>query len=207
MRAKTMLSIAGLAVATALTAPASAATVAEATTTLNIRSGPGPEYAVVGVIEENDEAVIQGCIENSLWCQVTHAGKSGWAYSRYLTANASGRAIVIAEDRVAAGVPVVTYAGPAATVGSAPVQVTGALVDTTTAAAPVAISPPSQVTTYVTANPVQPTYLSGEVVVGAGLPAEVVLQPVPQYQYQYAYVNSVPVLVEPASRRIVYVYR
>jgi hypothetical protein len=56
-------------------------------------------------------------------------------------------------------------------------------------------------------NPVTPVYLNGEVVVGAGLPADVTLTPVPDYQYQYAYVNGQPVLVEPQSRRVTYIYR
>jgi uncharacterized protein DUF1236 len=34
------------------------------------------------------------------------------------------------------------------------------------------------------------------------------LRPVPDYStYRYVYVNGQPVLVDPASRRIVYIYR
>jgi hypothetical protein len=33
------------------------------------------------------------------------------------------------------------------------------------------------------------------------------LQTIPDYQYSYVYVNGLPVLVEPATRRIVYIYR
>ena len=61
--------------------------------------------------------------------------------------------------------------------------------------------------TYVTQNPVTPVYLNGEVVEGVGLPEDVVLTPVPDYQYNYAYVNGVPVLVEPGTRRVTYIYR
>jgi hypothetical protein len=49
--------------------------------------------------------------------------------------------------------------------------------------------------------------VDGEVVVGAQIPDTVQLQAVPDYQYRYVYVNGVPVLVEPAERRIVYVIR
>ena len=56
-------------------------------------------------------------------------------------------------------------------------------------------------------HPVAPVYLNGEVVEGAGLPAEVALTPVPESGYQYAYVNGVPVLVEPTTRRVNYIYR
>jgi hypothetical protein len=40
-----------------------------------------------------------------------------------------------------------------------------------------------------------------------GLPENVVLTPVPDYDYQYAYINNVPVLVDPSTRRVQYLYR
>jgi uncharacterized protein YraI len=93
MQAKSTLSMAALMAATLLSAPASAATTAEATTALNIRSGPGPQYDVIGVINDNDQAVIEGCIEGSLCCQISYKGETGWAYSKYLTASVSGRTV------------------------------------------------------------------------------------------------------------------
>ena len=60
---------------------------------------------------------------------------------------------------------------------------------------------------YVIEHPARPIYLNGEVVVGAGLPESVDLQPVPDSEYNYAYVNREPVLVQPRTRRIVYIYR
>ena len=42
---------------------------------------------------------------------------------------------------------------------------------------------------------------------GAGLPEDVRLAPVPGYDYDYAYVNNQPVLVEPTTRRVQYIYR
>jgi Protein of unknown function (DUF1236) len=59
----------------------------------------------------------------------------------------------------------------------------------------------------VVSHPVAPVYLNGEIVEGVGLPENVVLTPVPDYDYQYAYVNNVPVLVEPSTRRVQYLYR
>jgi hypothetical protein len=44
-------------------------------------------------------------------------------------------------------------------------------------------------------------------VVGAAIPETVVLNNVPDYRYQYVYVNNTAVLVDPATRRIVYVFR
>ena len=74
-------------------------------------------------------------------------------------------------------------------------------------AAGTVIDPPERVRTYVTTNRVEPVYLDGEVVVGAGLPETVVLREIPDYEYRYVYVNGQPVLVEPCTRRIVYVMR
>ena len=69
------------------------------------------------------------------------------------------------------------------------------------------MDPPEQVRTYVTTNKVDPVYLDGEVVVGSAIPKTVRVYQVPDYKYQYAYVNGRTVLVEPESNKIVYVYR
>ena len=206
MQFKTGLLAAGL--AAVLAAPATAATLATATTPLNIRSGPGPQYGVVGFIPDRGRATINGCIQGSLWCQVSYRGRQGWAYAAYLTARLSGRSLIVAEDLNA--VPTVTYRVPAETVGSAvpPPTVNGTLLAPPAATQPLVIAPPpATVRGYVVNHPVAPVYLNGEVVQGAGLPADVALAPVPDYQYQYAYVNNVPVLVEPRTRRVEYIYR
>ncbi len=185
---------------------ASAVVVASSVTPLNVRSGPGPQYPVVAAIPAHGKAIIIGCIQGSLWCQVNVAGRQAWAYSKYLTATLSGRSLAVSEG--IARLPAVTYAAPVTTVGGAVAQpVAGTLIDRPVDAEPLMITPPETVRDYVTDHPVQPVYLNGEVVVGAGLPPEVALAPVPGYQYQYAYVNGVPVLVEPQTREVAYVYQ
>jgi uncharacterized protein YraI len=189
-----------------------AATVAVATADLNIRSGPGPEHPVIGAIPSRGQATITGCIQGSLWCQVAYGSRQGWAYSGYLTTQFSGRPVIVAERHEEIGIPVVTYE----TTGSADGAVFGAITAAPNAAA-TAISdfasavtgfvPPPEVRTYVVGNPVQPVYLDREVVVGSTLPETVELRTVPDYRYRYVYVNRQPVLVEPGTRRIVYVYR
>ena len=67
--------------------------------------------------------------------------------------------------------------------------------------------PPPTVRSYVVGHPVAPVYLNGEIVEGVGLPEDVVLTPVPDSDYDYAYVNNVPVLVEPSTRRVEHMYR
>jgi uncharacterized protein YraI len=206
MLTRNAIPMAALAAVAAISTPTSAATLATATTPLNIRSGPGPQYPVIGAIRQNARAVVQGCIAGSLWCEVNYLGQQGWAYSQYLAMNVAGQPTVLSQYRTR--IPDVTYNAPVETVGSAEVAlppVAGTLIESPTP--PLAIAPPPQVRSYVVENPGQPVYLNGEVVVGAGVPQSVELNPVPDYDYDYAYVNRVPVLVEPSTRRIVYIYR
>jgi uncharacterized protein YraI len=203
MRIRTTLFAAA---AVAVTTAASAAIVASAVIPLNVRSGPGPQYPVTGAIPANGKVTVIGCIQGSMWCQVNVGGKQAWAYSKYLTATLSGRSLAVSEGLTQ--FPAVTYETPAVTVGAAPLPVvSGTIVDRSVTGAPLALTPPPTVREYVVGHPVQPVYLNGEVVAGAGLPPQVALAPVPGYQYQYAYVNGVPVLVEPQTRQVTYVYQ
>ena len=197
--------------ATVIPSVALAAMLATALTDLNIRSGPGPEYPVIGLIQTQEQVNMIGCIEGSLWCQVTHKGREGWAYSQYLATQSAGNRVIISERRPDVGVPAVTYSNTTgasvATGAVAGAIVAGPVGAVAGGVAGAMIDPPQQVRTYVTSNPADPVYLDGEVVVGAGLPESVQLRSVPDYNYRYVYVNRQPVLVDPASRRIVYVYR
>jgi uncharacterized protein YraI len=233
MRVKIMTCTAAVFAGGVVPGAALAASMAVATVDLNIRSGPGPEFPIVGAISANDRASIEGCIQGSRWCQVSYRGKSGWAYTEYMqlaggaapgtTVTTTRRTIEPGRTTVttttehtanAFGVPTVVYERPA-TVSVAP-EVSGTVIDAApaprvitaeTRLPPPGFVPPPDVDTYVVSHPLDPTYLHGEVVVGAGLPASVALRPVPNYEYGYAYVNRQPVLVEPSTRRIVYVYR
>lgn len=201
-----------------------AQTVAAATTDLNVRAGPGPEFEVIGLIEANQQVTVNGCLSGSKWCTVEAQPADGWVYSEYLVAQPSGSAIVLSEGYAEVGVPVVTYDGPEPAGGAAAGAVTGAVAGALIGGPPgaaigavaggaiggtaaAAIDPPQQVRTYVTSNPVDPVYLEGEVVVGAGIPETVQLREIPDYEYRYVYINRQPVIVEPSSRRIVYVVR
>lgn len=179
---------------------------------LNIRSGPGPEHPVTDVMRASERATLVGCIAGSLWCQVQFRGKPGWVYSQYLSTQVAGTAgrTVVAQPPAQVAVPVVTYDAPAAAAVSGTLvapPATATTVTTTGVAAPVDLAPPATVQSYVVSNPADPVYLEGEVVLGAGLPESVPLQAIPDYQYRYVYLNRQPVLVDPGTRRIVYVYR
>lgn len=225
MKTRLILSVAACAVV-AMSTSAFAQSMVVATTDLNIRSGPGPQYPVVGAITVDGQATLNGCLEGSKWCQVSFNGAEGWAYSDYLLADNSGVEVVVTERPAQMEVPVVTYedTGNAATAGGVAGAATGAIAGAIiggpigAAVGGIAgaagggitgsvIEPTPEVRTYVESNPVDPVYLDGEVVVGASLPDTVEIREIPDYEYRYVYVNGQQVLVEPDTRRIVYVVR
>jgi uncharacterized protein YraI len=68
------------------------AAAASATTDLNIRSGPGPEYQVIGVIPSGAPVDVLGCTGS--WCQVNYAGRAGFASGSYLSGDARAAVVV-----------------------------------------------------------------------------------------------------------------
>ncbi|MGH6808443.1 MAG: DUF1236 domain-containing protein [Ensifer adhaerens] len=189
-----------------LVAGASAAFASMTATTvtdLNVRAGPGPQYPTVGLATRGSTAVLDGCIEGSKWCRIDVNGLRGWVYAQYLTTDLGGSAVVVQDRRSDLAVPIVTYE---AQVGDPPLPAPGdELLGPVEDVEP--IVPPDTVRTYITTNPGETVYLDGEVVVGAELPQAVEVRRVPDYSYDYVSINGQPVLVEPATRRIVYVYR
>ena len=202
---------AGLLLATS----AYAETTATAWTDLNLRAGPGVSYDVLTVIPATQSVTVDGCLDASNWCRVSHGEVNGWASGEYLTAMVESP-IYINRERLA--VETVTYEkSPESTIGGgAAGAVAGAIVGGPIGAligagigmgVGAAVTPSKRVTTYVQDNPTDPIYLDGEVVVGAGIPEEVVLAEVPESEYYYAYVNGVRVLVKRDTRRVAYIVR
>lgn len=216
MFTKTLL---GLSTAAILASGAAFAdTDATAWTELNIRSGPGPMYSVVGVIPANGPVLVQGCLADASWCTVTHEGVSGWAAGSYMTANIENAPIALAAGDKRVVLKTVTYDNKNATTagGLASGAIAGALIagpvgavvgGIVGAGAGAAVAPDPKVITYIQSNPVEQVYLDGEVVVGSGIPDTVMLAPVPDSKYSYAYVNGVPVLVETKKRTVTYIVR
>jgi uncharacterized protein YraI len=210
----------------ALLGGAQAQTVGTATTDLNLRSGPGPEQPVIGLIGARQKARIIGCVDGSLWCQVEYRGKQGWAYSQYMTLKTGGGTVVVREPANVATVPVLTYdaagyvtpsyrpdvapvaaaiTAPAAGWSTAPLGAPRPTVYTSTEGPPAA--PPPAIGNYADPKTAPSFRYPGDVAVGASLPQTMVLNNVPDYRYQYVYVNDTAVLVDPLTRRIVYVFR
>ncbi|MGY3439530.1 MULTISPECIES: DUF1236 domain-containing protein [unclassified Marinovum] len=199
---------------------AAAATQATAVTDLNLRAGPGPQHAIIGVIAGQDQADVQGCLEETNWCQVSYDGQEGWAYGEYLTSTFEDvQASVIApEAEVVVGTVTYDDSKDAEAFASAGVvgAVAGALVAGPVGAAVggllagsagAAAQPDERVVTYVRSNTLDTVYLEGEVVTGAVLPDTVTLAEIPDSELRYVYVNGQPVLVDPSERSIVYIVR
>jgi uncharacterized protein YraI len=167
---------------------------------LNLRTGPGTQYPVVGVMEYNVRSEITGCLADWTWCAVNVAGLSGWASAEYLVIDQGGQIMQITGPD--SGIPVVEAAGVAEVVaGPAVGVVVGA------GGHVAAIVPEPAVLEYIAATPVNPFAVQGEVVVGAVVPAAVTLYQVPGSVYGYTIVNGMRVLVDVNSRAIVYIHR
>jgi uncharacterized protein YraI len=205
MTLKTNLWLAG-AVLVASAGLAHAEMTATAINDLNVRAGPGPQYPSVGIATRGSPAILDGCIENSRWCRVDVNGVRGWVFAEYLQVDQSGTQIIVEEHQADLGVPVVTYESTASVVPAEPQPAPGDEL-----LGPVgsveAITPPETVRTYIETNPGQTVRLGGDVVVGAEVPADVTYQTIPDYDYRYVRINDRPVLVDPGTRRIVYVYQ
>ena len=192
-----------------------------ASTDLNVRAGPGPNYEIVGVIGADQQASVEGCAQGSKWCRVTFSGGSGWAYSDYLIGTFDGREVVFTERaNTVAVIDQSSNAGAAA--GAATGAIAGALIGgpigaavggiaggTIGAGADVAIE--SSHRDYIVAHPVDPIYLDGEVVVGARVPSTVTLRTIPATgggaELSYANINGQYVMVESGTGRIVHIIR
>lgn len=58
---------------------------AQATTAVNIRTGPGIEFKVLDRLDRSEHVDATECYKNS-WCYVRHEGANGWVSAKYLTA-------------------------------------------------------------------------------------------------------------------------
>lgn len=172
------------------------------TSHLNLRTGPGTQYPIAGVMETNVRSEITGCLADYSWCAVTVAGLSGWASAEYLVVDQNGAIMQVDEQGAATGIPVVEAQGVAEVVAPAAV---GVVVGPAGNVA--AIVPEQPVLDYIAATPVNPFAVQGEIVVGSVLPAAVQLYEVPNSTYAYTIVNGNKVLVDVNSRAVVYIVR
>lgn len=78
----------GVALALSLPTGAAAQPVSTVISDLNLRAGPGTGYARIDVMPGGAAVTVSECTGG--WCQVTHAGRTGWASARYLDITVAG---------------------------------------------------------------------------------------------------------------------
>ncbi len=66
-------------------APLQANELATATTTVNIRGGPGTNYEVIGSVPGGDVVTVISCNSGYGWCDIDYGGQRGYVAGRYLT--------------------------------------------------------------------------------------------------------------------------
>ena len=84
----------GAASALVLSAGAAHAVPATAETSLNVRSGPGTQYAVVGTLRAGETVDAGDCTGS--WCRVSFSGGTGFASRSYLAMGGGGPAVAVA---------------------------------------------------------------------------------------------------------------
>jgi uncharacterized protein YraI len=84
----------GTASALVLSAGAANAVPATAETSLNVRSGPGTQYEVVGTLRAGETVDAGDCAGS--WCRVSFSGGTGFASRSYLAMGDGGPAVAIA---------------------------------------------------------------------------------------------------------------
>ena len=75
--------------AIALSITAAAAVDAQATGSVNVRSGPGTSYGVLDQLQRGEYVSVSRQSNNG-WCFVQKSGPDGWVSCRYLSADTSG---------------------------------------------------------------------------------------------------------------------
>ncbi len=72
------------------------------TAAVNVRSGPGTNYSIVGQLQPGQSALITGRSEDSSWWQINMAGEgeveeAGWIYGQLVTLAGDNSAVAVAE--------------------------------------------------------------------------------------------------------------
>lgn len=80
------LALASLVLVGGLAFAVPAADAAEATRSINVRSGPGTSYRIVDRLFRGEDVNVRRCRANG-WCYIIHPGPDGWVSARYLVSN------------------------------------------------------------------------------------------------------------------------
>lgn len=79
----------------ALVPAASAATVAVATSNVNLRAGPATGYPVVTVVPAGARIVTHGCVAGYSWCDIAFGAFRGWVAAPYIQVVYRGAPVIL----------------------------------------------------------------------------------------------------------------
>ena len=221
----------GLASALALTAaaPTFAQTAeARAGAAISARVTPSEFAPSVGVLEKDQPVMIEGCLEDISWCEISFDGEKAWAAGEYLYVEEGSEPVMLLNRPGSLSLKTVTVTDEEATKaeenaaafaggtmgsliafaagGPAGAVVAGGILGTSAAVA--SVEPTEETLVFISDNPVETVYLNGEVAVGAGVPEQVTTYEVPmQPEFRYLNVNGDTVLIDAETGVIVRVIR
>lgn len=84
-----------LAVLFCVTSAASAATLAVATSNVNLRAGPATAYPVVTVVPAGVQVTTHGCLVGTTWCDISMGNYRGWVAASYIQVIYRGTPVVL----------------------------------------------------------------------------------------------------------------
>jgi len=93
--------------------------VAITTQGMNVRSGPGTNYSIIGAAQSGEQYVITGKDPSGAWWQVNYNGQAGWLFGQLVTANDSA-GVAVAQNIPAAPPPPTNTPIPPPTQAPAP---------------------------------------------------------------------------------------
>lgn len=80
-----------------------------ASTSLNVRAGPGGAYPLIGRIGPRTPLFIRGCTPGWRWCDVSAGSFRGWVAGSYIHAPYHNRNVNVVDFGAVLGLPVVTF--------------------------------------------------------------------------------------------------
>jgi len=107
MKSLSISIIASVALGLAAAATANAFPAFTSSKLLNLRAGPGEEFAIVGVMERDVRVDMTGCVDDYTWCLVTVDGLAGWVFARSIVLDTEEGIIHLYEAAEKGMIPIV----------------------------------------------------------------------------------------------------
>lgn len=101
--------LAGAAMLSMLSGPASAQSQAYTSTPVNLYAGPAQDYPLVAQLPAGYPVTVYGCVSGYSWCDVATPQARGWVYAGSLSYPYQGSNVPLMTYGTAIGLPIVTF--------------------------------------------------------------------------------------------------